>query len=579
MPSPFAEPTPDLWYTGGQTYYEAFGDEPGPNDNFLVVTGVVPGHAGGPVAQNPSILEAIRAFVVGGAYRLALQPDWSLEVPARFPSAHTMLVQTSASQRDHKAWLDGLVSLFGGTAARGATDYGWSSGQVANEVASNEQAWRRWYDEMVTSRTRVLEERPRVGAGGIVTWDQVKALIPAFIEVLRIKVVNSDEDVAAELDFAPRIGVGGTMGRPQDLFVIVIGGTKLSRGLTLDGLSVTYFTRWNPSPTEDTVLQLCRWYGYRGRHLEFCRLFTTEGIFDQLTGMEENDRALRQDLARLMREGRSPADAALVIAANPKALPTGKLGEGQVHDLAFSPFTAIFRHVESSDDSLQARNQDTAIRLVGNIRAHAARRVVAASGAVRGFCSPNWTALEVAGILDGFQYADHNPTSQGNPAREHFRVPDGTRRIVTGRTLLDDPYQVAAYLRQWAAEGNPPVFNVGVAFGEMTADVMPFDFPLVNREIRPNGEVIGGWTGRRSGWRGDQLFDGPAEAELVPGTAERRPNARGLVLMYVIHKDAVGRHGRGSSRPSHTPFLGIVIPEGGPIWRRVTVDRRRIVTA
>src|ERR1043166_712610 len=114
---------------------------------------------------------------------------------------------------------------------------------------------------------------------------------------------------------------------PQDIYVIVVGGTKLSRGITLEGLCVSYFTRWVPNPTEDTVQQMSRWFGYRGPHLEFCRLFTGKAVYDSLRQMSENDTHLRYQLAELMRVGGSLKDAILVLRANPRALPTGKMGD------------------------------------------------------------------------------------------------------------------------------------------------------------------------------------------------------------------------------------------------------------
>jgi len=576
----FAEPSPDLWYTGGHTYYEAFGDEPGPGDNFLVTAEVDRQQLQGLVQSNTSLLDAIRAYVVGGAYRLVLQPAWSFDQPSRFPKPHSMLVQTSASQADHRVWLSAIASLFEGTRDRSRPDlaHHWAVGSVMHDISRDEGRWRRWYDEFVGSRARVLEERPRVGSGGVATWEQVKASIPAFVQELRIKVVNSDEDVGTDLDFAPRIEGEDRISRPQDVFVIVIGGAKLSRGLTIEGLCVTYFTRWNPSPTEDTVLQLSRWYGYRGAHLEFCRLFTTPDIYGQLCDMEENDRELRDQLAALMQARKSPADAALVISTNPKALPTGKIGEGRIYDLSFSPFATVFRRVEDTDVQLEHRNEDIALRLVEAVRARVHERVVAASGTLRGTVSHDWSAVEVAEVLESLSYADHNPSAASNPAKNYYRRPDPARAILLGRTVTDDPYQVAAYLRQWAAEGDAPKFNVGFAFGEMVTDIQPFDFPLVNREITPNSEVVGGWTGRRAGWRGDQLFDDPDGFQVIAGTMERKEGANGLLLMYVVHKDATGRHRRGKRRAHHTPVFGIVIPDGGPTWRRVTVDRRRVVT-
>ena len=46
---------------------------------------------------------------------------------------------------------------------------------------------------------------------------------------------------------------------PKGLNVIAVGGDKLSRGLTLEGLTVSYYTR--PARNYDTLLQMGRWFG------------------------------------------------------------------------------------------------------------------------------------------------------------------------------------------------------------------------------------------------------------------------------------------------------------------------------
>lgn len=61
--------------------------------------------------------------------------------------------------------------------------------------------------------------------------------------------------------------------------VIAIGGDKLSRGLTLEGLTISYFTR--AAGTMDTLMQMGRWFGYRPGYLDLCRLFTTEDLFNK----------------------------------------------------------------------------------------------------------------------------------------------------------------------------------------------------------------------------------------------------------------------------------------------------------
>jgi hypothetical protein len=60
------------------------------------------------------------------------------------------------------------------------------------------------------------------------------------------------------------------------LSVIAVGGNKLSRGLTLEGLSISYFLR--ATRFYDTLLQMGRWFGYRPGYVDLCRLFTTQEL-------------------------------------------------------------------------------------------------------------------------------------------------------------------------------------------------------------------------------------------------------------------------------------------------------------
>ena len=59
-------------------------------------------------------------------------------------------------------------------------------------------------------------------------------------------------------------------------YIIAIGGDKLSRGLTLEGLTVSYFLR--PSHMYDTLMQMGRWFGYRPGYVDACRLFITSEL-------------------------------------------------------------------------------------------------------------------------------------------------------------------------------------------------------------------------------------------------------------------------------------------------------------
>src|SRR5262249_27932025 len=83
------------------------------------------------------------------------------------------------------------------------------------------------------------------------------------LEKIRIQVVNSESPDAIPYDLHKDTG----------LSIIAIGGDKLSRGLTLEGLSVSYFLR--ASKMYDSLMQMGRWFGYRPGYVDLCRLFLT----------------------------------------------------------------------------------------------------------------------------------------------------------------------------------------------------------------------------------------------------------------------------------------------------------------
>ncbi len=84
------------------------------------------------------------------------------------------------------------------------------------------------------------------------------------------------------------------------LNTIVIGGDKLSRGLTLEGLTVSYFLRSAKIPMYDTLMQMGRWFGYRAEYEDLCRIYTTKNVikwFFHITKATAELRALMRTMS------------------------------------------------------------------------------------------------------------------------------------------------------------------------------------------------------------------------------------------------------------------------------------------
>lgn len=103
------------------------------------------------------------------------------------------------------------------------------------------------------------------------------------------------------------------------LSVIAVGGNKLSRGLTLEGLSVSYYLR--ASRMYDTLMQMGRWFGYRGGYVDLCRLFTSRELNEWFCHITQASEELRDEFDYMSDvTGSTPEQYALRVRTHPGVL-------------------------------------------------------------------------------------------------------------------------------------------------------------------------------------------------------------------------------------------------------------------
>jgi hypothetical protein len=563
----YAVANADDRYTGSFAFYEQFGETPGLTDNFLVCPAVTEAEVDGPPNESSSLVEAVIAYLVAGAYRLALNPNARFDDPQHLPPTHTMIVQASSAQLDHRRFAEAIRQrFFGVDDGNGVVRFNWS--RVASLFATDEGRWRNWYSSFDATRKTVDRQAPhRPNLPNIpIAWDDVERCLPDVVNNVKLRVINSDVEIGTSLSFTIPLGRDGLPKLPQDLFTIAVGGGILSRGLTVEGLCVSFYTRDVDRPLEDATMQMSRWFGYRGEHLEFCRVVTTMAGYHRLKAFHENDQQHRARLALLMESRERVDKARIALRTLPTALLTAKIGIGKTHDIAFSPYTHVFSRVEIG--GLAAVNVELARGLVGEIRSRGGIEV--GVGRPRGLLSRGWSATEVANVLDAWALSNHNPDPADYPHAAFHRQADNLRPVHRSNDPRNDPYLVAAYLRWWAANPNPlrpPLFNVGVTYGPKRDKTAPFSFPLLNRAITARGEMEGGWGGD------DKTIDSP-RLDQIDNAGDRKAGADGLLLLHIVHADATGRTGGGHARELHTISFGIAIPAGGtPFSVVVNYDR------
>ncbi len=139
------------------------------------------------------------------------------------------------------------------------------------------------------------------------SWDDVRLVLPKTTAAIEPKLVNMQ---GGEIDYtkAPKTG----------LHIIAIGGQALSRGLTLEGLTVSYVLR--NVGAADTLLQMGRWFGYRPGYEALCRIHATSDMVADFEAISEAVEELREDLVRMEKIGRTPNDFGLKVRQSPTGI-------------------------------------------------------------------------------------------------------------------------------------------------------------------------------------------------------------------------------------------------------------------
>ncbi|TXS43880.1 Z1 domain-containing protein [Streptomyces sp. OR43] len=188
--------------------------------------------------------EALDAFVLTGALKLYRVDRGVDEGPFRH---HTMLVHESVRMAEHAALALRINSMWHRAAYTSKEGHDRLAALFASDFhryADDTLPTPESYDEL---RAHVSRARQLINAGGS-----------------PVLVVNGDTErdyAQPELDFD----------RTPHVWKILVGGTKLSRGFTVEGLTVTYYRR--TTQQADTLMQMGRWFGFRPGYRDLVRLY------------------------------------------------------------------------------------------------------------------------------------------------------------------------------------------------------------------------------------------------------------------------------------------------------------------
>ena len=286
----------------------------------------------------PSLIRAVRVFIVARAIR-----------NARGQAAQhaSMLVNASRFTGIQGKLRNRIADIVETIRNAVTVDAGKGKAALGNsEIAALHDVWGQEFSD--------LEDA--------IDWRDVQARLYEVLAGSQVIEVNSSKTSRA-LNYDDRGEFGQT--------VIAVGGFSLSRGLTLEGLTVSYFLR--NSVMYDTLMQMGRWFGYRTGYEDLCRVWMPSDGVGWYAHISEAMDELQLDLKRMELANATPEDFGLAVRSHPETLMVtarNKMGSGQLLPMKVGLANRFIEttRLSAADDTLR-HNRKVAAMFVEALRA------------------------------------------------------------------------------------------------------------------------------------------------------------------------------------------------------------------
>lgn len=435
----------------------------------------------------------------------------------------TMLIHPSMKTAVHDAYREPLRAYFGRLAAAV------TRGDESVLDALHEQ----WEDEAARVDAADFANVP-------VSFDDVRNHLPEVLH--QVEVVVDNFRSPARLDYTG----------PDPVVAVAVGGNTLSRGLTLEGLVVSFFVR--AANTYDTLLQMGRWFGYRRGYEDLPRIWMTEALRDDFRHLAMVEAEIRQDIQRYEEQDMSPRDVGVRIRTHPSLNITAKMGAARTAYASYGGQRVQVRYFREDDRDWLATNQDAAARLVAAALAEGAALEVKRPGT---FMLRDVGVRNVLGFLASYQVHADSPDLEPRLVTSYIekenRRRDGASLLTWNLAVMGGPIEDEDHVVEFA-----PEVRVGTVersklkdTGGAKADIktlMSKDHRVVDMDI----------TVTKARSKSEQALMDMRDAD--PEFADR-----GLLLLYPIAKDSKPDEANVKSRvpleaAEHVIGMALVFP-------------------
>lgn len=216
--------------------------------------------------------------------------------------------------------------------------------------------------------------------------------------------------------------------------VIAIGGNKLSRGLTLEGLLTSFYLR--ESRQYDTLLQMGRWFGFRENYEDLTRIYTTpilDSFFEELANVEQE---LREEILQYEAEGITPLDVSVRIRTHRRMRVTArnKMGAARIVQGSYSKRLVQTIWFPLNRSEILRRNLDAGSSFIQENEWEPANPNLPAN---RCYISRDISNVEILAFLDNYQFASRDDISEFGSSLDPEDLKNYIRRENSFNNLLE----------------------------------------------------------------------------------------------------------------------------------------------
>lgn len=153
------------------------------------------------------------------------------------------------------------------------------------------------------------------------SWEEVKSALIDAVTKIEVRAVHGTKNTRnLEYHKIEEINYNAYV---NGMSVIAVGGNKLARGITLEGLSVSYYLR--ATRLYDSLMQMGRWFGYRPGYADLCRLYTTEQLINWYRHITLASEEMKADFDSMAAQNKRPIDYQLKVRTHPEMVAINRL--------------------------------------------------------------------------------------------------------------------------------------------------------------------------------------------------------------------------------------------------------------